>query len=54
MEYHLKFPEIDGFDKDVLMLVIDNSPYGMRVPLLIGTLHMALNAANNTKIRRLD
>ena len=38
------------------MLVIDDSPYGMRVPIQIGTLclDMALETATKEKLRRLD
>ena len=38
---------MEKFDLDVLMLVVDDSPYGMRVPIQIGTLHidMALDLA---------
>ena len=41
------------FDLDVLMLVVDDSPYGMRVPIQIGTLHidMALNLATEEEKR---
>ena len=41
VECHLHLPQIKKFDVDVLMLVIDDSAYGMRVPIQIGTLHMS-------------
>ena len=47
IECRLNPPQIEKFDQDVLMLVIDDSPYGTRVPIQIGTLHidMAINLA---------
>ena len=36
----LELPEIEGFQKDGLMLVIDDSPYGRKVPIQLGTLHI--------------
>ena len=35
VECHLQLPEIKKFDVDVLMLVIDDSAYGMHVPIQI-------------------
>ena len=40
VECQLGLPELTGFQKDVLMLVIDDSPYGKRVPVQLGTLHI--------------
>ena len=40
VECHLQLLQIKKFDVDVLMLVIDDSAYGMRVPIQIGTLHI--------------
>ena len=40
VECRLNLPQIEKFDQDVLMLVIDNSLYGTRVPIQIGTLHI--------------
>ena len=47
VECQLGLPELTEFQKDVLMLVIDDSPYGKRVPVQLGTLHidMILKAA---------
>ena len=47
VECQLGLPELTGFKKDVLMLVINDSPYGKRVPVELGTLHidMILKAA---------
>ena len=56
VECHLKLPDIEKFDLDVLLLVVDDSPYGMRVPIQIGTLHidMALDLATEEKKRKLN
>ena len=35
VECRLKVPQIQKFNLDVLMLVVDDSPYGMRVPMQI-------------------
>ena len=40
VECRLKLPQIEKFDLDVLMLVLDDSPYGMRVPVQIESLHI--------------
>ena len=40
VECRLKLLNIEKFDLDVLMLVVDDSPYGMRVPIQIRTLHI--------------
>ena len=52
----LKIPMIEKFDLDVLMLVIDDSPYGMRVPVQIGTLHIdtAMELATEEEKRKLN
>ena len=54
VECHLQLPQIKKFDVDVLMLVIDDSAYGMRVPIQIGTLHidMALELATEAKMKK--
>ena len=36
----LEIPGLPKFGEDVLMLVIDNSPYGKRVPIQLGTIHI--------------
>ena len=56
VEYRLQLPQIKKFDVDVLMLIIDDSNYGMRVPVQIGTLHidMALDLATETEMKRLS
>ena len=47
VECRLNLPQIEKFDQDVLTLVIDDSLYGARVPIQIGTLHidMAISLA---------
>ena len=40
VECQLGLPEVEGFQKDFLMLVIDDSPYGRKVPVQLGTLHI--------------
>ena len=56
VECQLKLPDIEKFDLDILMLVVDDSPYGMRVPIQIGTLHidMALDIATEEEKRKLN
>ena len=56
IELQLKIPQIKKFDLDVLMLVIDDSPYGARVPVQIGTLHidMMLDLASEEEKRKLN
>ena len=39
VEVCLELPQIAAFHEDVLMLVIDDSPYTKRVPVVKGTLH---------------
>ena len=56
VECRLKIPMIEKFKVDVLLLVVDDSPYGMRVPIQIGTLHIdiALNLATEEEKRKLN
>ena len=56
VECRLKLTTIEKFDIDVLMLVVDDSPYGMRVPIQIGTLHiyLALDLATEEEKRKLN
>ena len=55
VECRLQLPQIEKFDVDVLMLVIEDSAYGMRVPVQIGTLHidMALDLATEAEMKKL-
>ena len=54
VECRLNLPQIEKFDHDVLMLVIDDSQYGAHVPIQIGTLHidMAIGLATNEEQRK--
>ena len=56
IECHLKLPQIKKFDVDVLMLVINDSAYRMRVPIQIGMLHidMALELATEDEKKKLS
>ena len=56
VECRLQLPQIKKFDVDVLMLIIDDSVYGSRVPVQIGTLHidMALDLATETEMKKLS
>ena len=40
VEGRLEIPGLPKFGEDVLMLVIDDSPYGKRVPIQLGTIHI--------------
>ena len=53
VECRLNLPQIEKFDQDVLMLVIDNSPYGARVPIQIGTLHIDMAISLATEEERM-
>ena len=35
-----QLPQIEKFNRDMVMLVVDNSQYGEHVPVQIGTLHI--------------
>ena len=52
----LKLPQIEKFDLDVLMLVLDDSPYGTRVPVQIGSLHidMAIDLDTEVEMQKLS
>ena len=40
VELHMRVPNVPAFDLDVLMLVIPESEYSRRVPIMIGTIHI--------------
>ena len=40
VEMWMKIPEVKTYDRDVLMLVVLDSPYCERVPITLGNLHM--------------
>ena len=56
IECRLKLPQIEKFDLDMLMLVLDDSLYGMRVPVQIGSLHidMAIDLATEAEMQKLS
>ena len=56
VECRLKLPQIEKFYLDVLMLVLDDSLYGMRVPVQIGSLHidMAIDLATEVEMQKLS
>ena len=56
VECRLQLPQIKKFDVDILMLIIDDSVYGSRVPVQIGTLHidMALDLATESEMKTLS
>ena len=39
-ECTLEIPKVKGFKQDVLLLVVNDSEYRVRVPILLGTLHI--------------
>ena len=53
VECRLNLPQIEKFDHDVLMLVIDDSQYGARVPIQIGTLHIDMAISLATEEERM-
>ena len=54
-ECTLEIPEIKGFKEDVLLLVVNNTEYGDRVPILLGMLHidMILEKATLQELKQL-
>ena len=56
VECQLKLPQMEKFDLHVLMLVLGDSPYGMRVPVQIGSLHidMAIDLATEAEMQKLS
>ena len=40
VETHIQIPGVKKVHEDVLMLVFEDSPYGDRVPIQVGTLHI--------------
>ena len=53
VECRLNLPQIEKLDQDVLMLVIDDSSYGTRVPIQIGTLHIDMVISLATEEERM-
>ena len=56
VECRLGIPGLPDFGEDILILVIDDSPYGKRVPIQLGTIHidMVLKALQGTSSREIS
>ena len=56
IEMQLKIPEVKAFDRDVLMLVVLDSPYCDRVPMVFGTTHidMLIKLATQEELGKLS
>ena len=54
-ECTLEIPKVKGFKQDILLLVVNDSEYWARVPILLGTLHinMILEEATLEEIKNL-
>ena len=55
VELNLDIPEVTKFKKDILMLVVQDSACGERVPVAIGTLHidMVLEVATKEELENI-
>ena len=53
MEMHLQVPVVRAFDRDVLLLMVPNSPYGDRVSPKLGTVQidMMLDVATEDELQ---
>ena len=51
----LEIPEVKGFREDVLLLVVNDTEYGDKIRILLGTLHidMILEKATLDKLKQL-
>ena len=49
VEVNLQIPEIKNYNEDALMMVINDSRYGKKVPFAIGTIHMHAALKEMTK-----
>ena len=56
VEDNLKISEVKAFNKDVLMIVIEDSTYAQQVPIQLGTLHIdrALDLISEKEITKLS
>ena len=52
VEVNLQIPEIRNYNKDALMMVMNDSRYGKKVPFSIGTIHMHAALKEMTKEER--
>ena len=55
VELNLDIPEVTKFKEDILILVVQDSAYGDRVPVAIGTLHidMVLEVATKEELENI-
>ena len=56
MEVHLRLPEVEAFDQDVLLLIISDSAHMRYTPITLGTLHidMAIRLATEKEWKNLN
>ena len=56
MEVHLRIPEVNAFDQDVLLLIIPDSAHTQYTPITLGTLHidMAIKLATEEELKTLN
>ena len=56
VEVHLRIPEVEAFDQDVLLLIIPNSAHTKYTPITLGTLHidMAIKLATEEELKTLN
>ena len=56
MEVHLRIPEVQAFDQDVLLFIVPNSTHTQSTPITLGTLHidMAIKLATEEELRNLN
>ena len=56
VEVHLRIPEVQAFDQDVLLLIIPNSAHTQYTPITLGTLHidMAIKLATEEELKTLN
>ena len=52
VEVNLQIPEIKNYNKDALMMVMNDSRYGKKVPFTIGTIHIHAALKEMTKDER--
>ena len=52
VEVHLKIPEVEAFDQDVLLLIVPDSAHTQYTPITLGTLHidMAIRLATEKEL----
>ena len=50
VETHLRVPEVQAFDADVLLLIVSDNAHNMHTPITLGTLN--IDMANKLATRR--